>query len=287
MNERVTLYIATHKKGLKYFGKSKKCHDLDSLMKYGGSGKYWLRYLNKHGKDITMEILGTYPKEEVKEIALKFSKDNNIVESKEWANLKDEDGLEGGWKKGMTTVYDNIEKRNRQVTVDEYNKYKDVRYIHINRFREISDETRTKISERVKGEGNPMYNKNHTDETKKVISQKNKGKPSPTKGKPMSEETKQKLRVPKSEEHKQKLRGPKSEEHIRKLRLIAKDPKRNAKILQTRRENGNDKVSEETKKKLSVSAKNRPKVICPHCGKEGDKANMIRWHYDNCKNKGQ
>ena len=28
-----------------------------------------------------------------------------------------------------------------------------------------------------------------------------------------------------------------------------------------------------------------PKVICPHCGKEGGGGAMRQYHFDNCKNK--
>ena len=28
---------------------------------------------------------------------------------------------------------------------------------------------------------------------------------------------------------------------------------------------------------------NRPKLTCPHCGKEVDERNAKRWHFDNCK----
>lgn len=29
----------------------------------------------------------------------------------------------------------------------------------------------------------------------------------------------------------------------------------------------------------------RPKLTCPHCGKQGGDGNMKRWHFDNCKHK--
>lgn len=31
----------------------------------------------------------------------------------------------------------------------------------------------------------------------------------------------------------------------------------------------------------------KPTTKCPHCGKEGAVSNMVRWHFDNCKKKGQ
>jgi predicted GIY-YIG superfamily endonuclease len=33
------------------------------------------------------------------------------------------------------------------------------------------------------------------------------------------------------------------------------------------------------------AANARPKAICPHCGKEGLRMNMKRWHFDNCRHK--
>ena len=83
------LYIKIHNKtGLKYFGQTK--HD---PYRYSGSGKYWKLHLKKHGNDVTTYIL-SYDGD-VTEAALKFSKENNIVESKEWANLREEDGVWG------------------------------------------------------------------------------------------------------------------------------------------------------------------------------------------------
>ena len=79
--------------GLKYFCKSAQ---LDYLKYYKGSGKYWKRHLAKHGKDITVGVLGIfYDKERCQQVALQFSKENDIVNSNEWANLIVENGLDG------------------------------------------------------------------------------------------------------------------------------------------------------------------------------------------------
>jgi hypothetical protein len=88
------LYIKQHNiTGLKYFGKTTK----KDPNKYLGSGVWWKNHLKKHGNDISTVWSQLYTdKEELVSFALKFSKENNIVESKEWANLKPEDGLMGG-----------------------------------------------------------------------------------------------------------------------------------------------------------------------------------------------
>ena len=97
----IYLYIKTHQKtGLKYFGKTAR-----DPYKYKGSGTYWKLHLRKHGNHVDTEVLGCYTEDEVVVVATKFSHDHNIAESSEWANLIDENGLDGGytgeiWNKG-------------------------------------------------------------------------------------------------------------------------------------------------------------------------------------------
>jgi hypothetical protein len=88
------LYIKTHSiTGLKYFGKTTK----SDPSKYTGSGDYWLKHINVHGNHLHTEILGFFTdKDECIRAATEFSINNNIVESKEWANFKIENGLDGG-----------------------------------------------------------------------------------------------------------------------------------------------------------------------------------------------
>jgi general stress protein YciG len=88
------LYVKTHSTtGLKYLGQTRAANP----HKYPGSGKRWKHHLKKHGKNISTKILlVTEDKEELKETGVFFSKLWNIVESNEWANLKDEEG-DGGF----------------------------------------------------------------------------------------------------------------------------------------------------------------------------------------------
>jgi hypothetical protein len=92
----VYLYVKTHNKtGLKYFGKTTR----KDFEKYLGSGKYWRRHLAVHGKDFTTELIASFNLEhECCEFAIKFSIDNDIVNSTNWANLKEENGLDGSPK---------------------------------------------------------------------------------------------------------------------------------------------------------------------------------------------
>ena len=85
----IYLYVKTHNQtGLKYFGKTTR----KDPFKYKGSGIRWRRHLAKHGNDVNTNIIASFEDHEcAKEFAIKFSLDNNIVESSEWANLKIEE----------------------------------------------------------------------------------------------------------------------------------------------------------------------------------------------------
>jgi hypothetical protein len=79
---------------MKYFGKTIK--DPTSYM---GSGKYWKRYIKKYGIEYINTIWISEPftnKLLISEYALLISEHWDIVNSKGWANLKVENGLDGG-----------------------------------------------------------------------------------------------------------------------------------------------------------------------------------------------
>lgn len=88
----IHLYVKTHNTTkLKYFGKTTR-----DPFKYKGSGKYWTQHLRKHGANVSTVIIGSFSDEnECMKVALEFSKEFDIVDSPEWANLIDENGLDG------------------------------------------------------------------------------------------------------------------------------------------------------------------------------------------------
>lgn len=90
---QIYLYIKTHNiTGLKYFGKTTN----KDPFKYQGSGKYWKKHIRKYGYDVNTEIFGQYTDELLCSLAaLKFSEENNIVKSRLWANLQNENGYDG------------------------------------------------------------------------------------------------------------------------------------------------------------------------------------------------
>jgi hypothetical protein len=78
-----------------YFGKT----TLDDVETYSGSGVIWKKIIKKYGKENikTIWVSDWYKNaEEIQQVALHFSEENNIVESNMWANCKIEDGLDGG-----------------------------------------------------------------------------------------------------------------------------------------------------------------------------------------------
>lgn len=88
----IYLYIKTHNvTGLKYLGKTTR-----DPYKYKGSGKRWTNHINKHGNDVTTEIIGTFnTNEELKQFSEKLSEELDVVNSNDWANLMPETGSGG------------------------------------------------------------------------------------------------------------------------------------------------------------------------------------------------
>lgn len=88
----IYLYKKTHNKtGLQYLGKTEK-----DPYTYCGSGTRWLTHLDKHGADLTTEIIKECTtKEEMTYWGTYYSELWNIVESDKWANLRPETG-DGG-----------------------------------------------------------------------------------------------------------------------------------------------------------------------------------------------
>lgn len=136
-----TLMIKTHNvTGLKYLCKTAN----DDIYGYLGSGKHWKRHLRKHGRDVHTDVIfQTENIDTFKTECLRYSDELNVVESKEWANLIPETGLDGG------TTHNN--------------PYWLVGFKH-------SEESRKKIGEGAKGRKTKGFlGKKHTEETKQKM----------------------------------------------------------------------------------------------------------------------
>ena len=186
------LYVKTHNvTGLKYFGKTTQ----DDPAKYKGSGKYWVRHLKTHGCDVSTEVIGTFTDiESCKCAANKFSNLHRITESVEWANLKDENGLDGGRSSGWSHTPESRKK------MSESHIGKALSHDHKSKIAQavkasMTQETRDKIRE-------SSLARRHTDETKKRLSEISRSVSKESRmragekhrGKIVSEETKMRMR---------------------------------------------------------------------------------------------
>jgi len=137
------------------------------------------------------------------------------------------------------------------------------------------------------GKNNTFYGKHHTEETKtkigessknRTILEKTKQKISNTlKGRIFSKETKKLMSKAK--------KGHIVSKETRKKLSISLSGKNHPMWGKTGEDcpNFGKEHTEESKKKMSIIAKNRPKIKCPYCGKEIDKGNYTLWHGEKCK----
>ena len=168
--ELLTLYKKTHRKtGLKYLG-----YTSQDPFRYIGSGKYWCRHFKLHGNEIDTEILlQTNDKTKIKDLGLYYSNLWNIVESKEWANLKIESGDGGAMGPlGRKKVSEKMQGRPKSKEWKE-------NHSKIMTGKKHSTESKINHSNAMSGQNNGMYGKTHTKEAKEKMSsagKANKGK---------------------------------------------------------------------------------------------------------------
>lgn len=158
------LYLKQSPIGLKYLGITTR-----DPYKYLGSGKYWRRHLKAHkfsASDIKTEIVfSSTIEEEVNIVGLEYSEKFNIVESKDFANLMPESGID------CTLGRPCLEETKRKISKS-------------NKGKQLSKESIAKILK------NRKSNKGfkHSEETKRKLSEWRKGKT-------LSKETIEKMRA--------------------------------------------------------------------------------------------
>lgn len=104
------LLIKQHKiTKLKYFCKSTR----EDYIDYLGSGVEWRNHLKQFGNFVdTLWVSDVFTdKIALKEFAVNFSLDNNIVDSCDWANKIIETGIGGGGKSGTKQYFDPIQNK--------------------------------------------------------------------------------------------------------------------------------------------------------------------------------
>jgi hypothetical protein len=170
------LLVMTHNvTGLKYFCKTTRT---DRLAWYKGSGIAWRKHLADNGSDVNVEVLGFYVDEaRCLAAAKKFSQENNIVESDEWANLVEELGKNGASLKGERNPF--YGKKHSDESLQKLRLFKIG--VSVNAGVPKSKEHREKLSAALKGKSNPLIaekltGKKLSAETKRKISEAGKGR---------------------------------------------------------------------------------------------------------------
>lgn len=174
----IYLYIKTHNvTGLKYLGKT-----IQDPYTYKGSGKRWLNHLKKHGNDVTTEIVGQFTTiEELKQASIPLSETLNIVDSKQWANLRPESG-DGG----DTSRYIDYSKLNRGKGQSYEQRY------GVEKANELKQLRSKKLSETRKGK---TYEEIHGEEAgKKMREHRSKQQSTLNEGRTHSVSAKNKIR---------------------------------------------------------------------------------------------
>ena len=189
--------------GLKYFCKTTL---LDRVSRYKGSGVAWSKHLREHGLDIKVGLLGFYVDEKrCLDAAKKFSVDNNIVNSNEWANIVEETGKIGASMKGEKNPF--YGKKHKPESIESGRLKRLGRSVNKGAYR--SPEQRAKISASLKGRKNIAVSLALTG--RKLTEEHKKNALEARKGYKHSMETKEKLRL-KALEQWSRLKTPADEE---------------------------------------------------------------------------
>jgi hypothetical protein len=176
----IYLYVKTHNiTGLKYLGKTirKDPH------KYTGSGKYWLRHLRQHGYDYSTEIIKKcQTDEELIYWGLYYSNLWKIVESNQWANLKEEAG-DGGQLGPESRKKISEANKKRKHSAETKLKMSKADRSSYQRTAQVTDSTKEKLSNLLKGKPGRATGVKWTLEQKAAHSARKMGQTCPTKGK--------------------------------------------------------------------------------------------------------
>ena len=141
----IYLYIKTHNTtGLKYLGKTTQ-----DPYKYKGSGKRWTNHINKHGNNVTTEVVGVFDtNEELRKFSEKLSESLDIVNSANWANLMPESGTGGNTSRYIN--YTNINHGKGQTYEERYGVEKAL-YLKQLRSKKLSETRKGKTYREIHG----------------------------------------------------------------------------------------------------------------------------------------
>ena len=178
MSDTIYLYLKTHNKtGLKYLGITKQ-----DPYKYMGSGLYWTSHLEAHGPEHSTEVLHECTEEDVEKWGRYYSEKYNVVESKEFANLKPETGYGGTGMTGKTQSEETRQKIRDSLTGVKHTEERRRKNSEahngqvpwnkgLTNATSHTEEHKQYMSNLMTGEGNHFYGKSHTKETRSKMSE--------------------------------------------------------------------------------------------------------------------
>jgi hypothetical protein len=254
---------------LKYYGKS----TLQNVEDYRGSGIRWKNHLKKHNAtSIHIWNSDWFYDDSIIEVAMKFSIDNNIIESNEWANLEIENGMSGAIHTKKTiekiskTMFDpawketvgkkQIEKISKTKSDPVWKETVGKKGVE-SRKKTISDHL---WQETVGKKRNENQSKTKSDPVwKEKVGKKSTEERLKTISDPIWQET---VGKKKAELHKKTISDPIWQETVGK--------KRNEKMSKTR---------------FDPLWREKNSKICPHCNVKMNSSNYANWHGDKCRQK--
>ena len=233
---------------LKYYGKSKT----ENIEAYKGSGIRWLHHLKKHNANaIHVWNSEWFYDDSIIEVAMKFSFENNIVESDEWANLVIENGIDGGYLG---------EKANQKMSKTRSDPvWKET----------VGKEAYKKIS---KTRSDPVWKETVGKEAYKKIS---KTKSDPVWKETVGKKLYKKMLKTKSDPIWKETVGKEAKEKELKTKS---DPVWKETV-------GKEGFKKMSKTKSDPAWKEKDAKICPHCNVKIDSGNYAQWHGDKCRHK--
>lgn len=145
------------------------------------------------------------------------------------------------------------------------------------KLRQVSEETRERMSAALSGAKNPWFGKSPSKETRARMAESQRNRS------PVSEETRIKISKALSGEN-HPMFGKKHSPEARKKISIAKTgcvgPMLGRKFTEASKKRMSDAQLGE---KSHLFGTKQPLVTCPHCGVTGGERTMARWHFSKCK----
>lgn len=276
--------------GIYYFGKTTS----KNIEKYPGSGTVWKKKIKKYGKDQIEHLWHSdwyHSIDEIREIALHFSRENDIVNSEKWANQMEEDGVGMVHNKTINQKIQNAQKlvhasRPKEVQEEIWKRQTESRKIteknkdpiakkndYAARGEKLSNTLKTKDKNYFQQKVNLMHQRlaNMSQEEKDEVNRKRsiatKGVPKPQKRSKCDHCGKEGSQNYITRYHNDNCELVLSPEKLEQRNL------ENAILYE--------------KLRIAATGKGKPHELltCPHCGKTGGKGGIKRWHLDNCKHK--